>query len=209
MKIKTIRLKKNNDLVPEKEREVKGMIIMLALFGAGMIIGAGLLRNGSSEFTSDFLTMFDTYTEMRTTQKIYITFFNSLAVNIAFILISFVVGFSCIGLPVSGILPILKGLGSGVVSGYLFSHFAMSGIGYYFLTIFPGAIIGNSAMLLACNCSSFMSIDILSIITGKKQADELLIHDYIKKYLIIFALSAVSSIIDAILTKSFSYLFTL
>ena len=208
MKIKTIRIKRSFDIPPERERDVKGMILTLALFAFGMIVGAGLLKSGSSDFIRDFTSVFDLYTEARNSQKIYTVFFHSIAVNTLFLVSAFGFGLSCIGLPVTVLLPVVKGLGMGIVSGYLFSHFAMSGIGYYLLTIFPGAVLTNSALLLACNASSLMSIDILATVTSRKPADTGLVKNYLKKYLILLIVTLTGSLIDAVLTRSFSYLFS-
>ena len=208
MKIKTIRIKRSFDIPPERERDVKGMILTLALFAFGMIVGAGLLKSGSSDFIRDFTSVFDLYTEARNSQKIYTVFFHSIAVNTLFLVSAFGFGLSCIGLPVTVLLPVVKGLGMGIVSGYLFSHFAMSGIGYYLLTIFPGAVLTNSALLLACNASSLMSIDILATVTSRKPADIGLVKNYLKKYLILLIVTLTGSLIDAVLTRSFSYLFS-
>lgn len=208
MKIKTIRIKRSFDIPPERERDVKGMILTLALFAFGMIVGAGLLKSGSSDFIRDFTSVFDLYTEARNSQKIYTVFFHSIAVNTLFLVSAFGFGLSCIGLPVTVLLPVVKGLGMGIVSGYLFSHFAMSGIGYYLLTIFPGAVLTNSALLLACNASSLMSIDILATVTSRRPADTGLVKNYLKKYLILLIVTLIGSVIDAVLTRSFSYLFS-
>lgn len=208
MKIKTIRIRRSFDIPPERERDVKGMILALALFAFGMIVGAGLLKSGSSDFIRDFTSVFDLYTEARNSQKIYTVFFHSIAVNTLFLVSAFGFGLSCIGLPVTVLLPVVKGLGMGIVSGYLFSHFAMSGIGYYLLTIFPGAVLTNSALLLACNASSLMSIDILATVTSRKPADTGLVKNYLKKYLILLIVTLTGSLIDAVLTRSFSYLFS-
>lgn len=206
MTIKTIKFKKINSIKPEQEREVKGIIIALALFASGMIIGAGILKNTSSDI-SNFIQLFDEYIYMRTQQKIYQLLFNSILVNISCVIIANFAGMSCIGIPFAVLLVVTKGLGSGFLAGYLFSEFAMSGIGYYLLTILPGAIIANSALLIACNSACFMSADILATILSKKQADENLIKTYIKKNLIILIISFVASVFDCVLTKAFSYLF--
>lgn len=208
MKIKTIRIKRSYDIPPEKERDVKGMILTLALFAFGMIVGAGLLKSESSDFIRDFVSVFDAYTEARGSQKIYTVFFHSLVVNFLFLVSAFGFGLSCIGLPVTVLLPVIKGLGLGIVSGYLFSHFAMSGIGYYLLTILPGAVLTNSALLLACNGSSLMSMDILATVTSRKTPDGGMIRNYLKKYLILLIVTLIGSVVDAVLTRSFSYLFS-
>lgn len=208
MKIKTIRIKRGYDLPTEKERDVKGIILMLALFAFGMIVGAGLLRSDSSDFIRDFVCVFDAYTDARGSQKIYTVFFHSIAVNFLFLISAFGFGLSCIGLPITVMLPVIKGLGMGIVSGYLFSHFAMSGIGYYLLTIFPGAVLSSSALLLACNSGSFMSMDILATVTGRKTPEAEMIKNYLKQFLILLILTIAGSLVDAILTRSFSYLFS-
>lgn len=208
MKIKAIRLKNNNDIINNKEREVKGMIIILALFAAGVIIGSGLFRNSNSELANELTQVFNTFVSARENQKLYVTFFNSVVVNTVFLIIPFIFGLSCVGLPATAIIAVTKGLGLGIVAGYMFSSFAMSGIGYYLLTILPGAIIANSVLLLGCNCSLFMSADILSIVLSKKQPDANLLSTYIKKYTILLIGTFAASGIDAILTKAFSYLFS-
>ena len=208
MKIKAIRLRKNNELSSEKDREVKGMIIFLALFAAGVIVGAGLFRNGGSETVNELSQIFGTFASARENQKIYVTFLNSLTINLVFLCLPFIFGLGCVGLPVSVIVTVIKGLGLGVIAGYMFSNFAMSGIGYYLLTIFPGAVIADSLLLLACNCSLFMSADILSVMLSKKQAGANMLTDYLKKYVILLAGTLIASAADSILTKAFSYLFT-
>lgn len=208
MKIKAIRLKNNTDIIGNKEREVKGMIIILALFAAGVIVGSGIFRNGNSELSNELAQVFDTFVTARENQKLYVTFFNSAIINTVFLIIPFIFGLSCVGLPVTAIVAVTKGLGLGIVAGYMFSNFAMSGIGYYLLTIFPGAIIANSILLLGCNCSLFMSTDILSVILSKKQPDANMLSTYLKKYLILLIGSFAASAIDGILTKAFSYLFS-
>ena len=209
MKIKAIRIKNNIGFPAEKDREVKGMIIALALFASGMIIGAGILRNGAVDSVSDFNYLFNSYTSSRASQNMLTTFFNSLIVNLMFVFFAFCSGVSCIGLPLSASLPFIRGLGTGMLAGYLYKNYAMSGIGYYLLTIFPGAVIAVSAMLVACNISSFMSADILATVISKKQSDPKELTDYMKKYLFIVLFTIGASAADCILTKAFSYLFLL
>lgn len=209
MKIKAIRIKNNIGFSPEKDREIKGMIIAISLFASGMIIGAGILRSGAVDSISDFSYLFDSYTSARASQNILTTFFNSLIVNLLFVGTAFCSGVSCIGLPLSVSLPVIRGLGTGMLAGYLYKNYAMSGIGYYLLTIFPGAVISVSAMLVACNISSFMSVDILATVISKKQPNSKDFTDYMKKYLFILIVTVGASVADCVLTKAFSYLFLL
>ena len=207
MKIKTINFKKFHNLDYEKEREVKGLIITIALFTASMIIGAGLFRSTSANI-SEFSDIFDNYILTRSDETVLQLFFNSLIINLTFILISFFAGMSCFGFPITVILPVIKGLGYGVISGYLFSQYTMSGIGYYLLTILPGGIIANSTLLFTCNEACFLSADILMIVLEKKQSDKNKIILYTKKIILLITISVFSSFLDSLLVKAFSYLFT-
>lgn len=206
MTIKTIKFKKINSIDPEKEREVKGMIIALALFASGMIIGAGLIKSASAD-AGEFAAIFNNYISMRLEQKTYQLFINSLLINLICILVANFSGMSCIGVPLAVFIPVIKGFGSGFIAGYLFSEFAMNGIGYYLLTILPGGIIANAALLIACNDACFMSADILAIMLAKKQSDEILIKNYLKRNVIILFISVIASVVDSILVKAFAYLF--
>lgn len=206
MTIKAFNFKKINTLKNENDREVKGMIITLALFAAGMIIGAGLLKY-SLNITDDFITIFNEYATMRTKQKAYITFFNSLSVNLLFIFLINFSGLSCIGIPFTVFITLTKSIGIGYFAGYLFSQFSMSGVGYYLLTVLPGAVLSNTALLLAYNSAVFQSADILAIILLKKQSDENLIKNYLKKTAILTIICIIASIIDCVLIKAFSFMF--
>lgn len=59
-------------------------------------------------------------------------FINSLAVNAAFMLAVFVFGLCAVGLPLICVLPVIRGVGIGMLSGYLYSNFALRGLGVRF-----------------------------------------------------------------------------
>ena len=206
MTIKTIKFKSINNSDPEKDREVKGLIIAVSLFTAGMIIGAGLLKNSTFN-NPDFITLFNNFIQIRAEQKVYQLFSNSLIVNILFILIVNFAASSCIGIPLAVVIPVIKGLGTGIVAGYLFSEFTINGIGYYLLTILPGSIICNTAILLACNDACFLSADILATVLAKKQSDANILKNYLKRNIVIIILTISSALVECFAVKAFSYMF--
>ena len=206
MKIKTIKFKKSGIIDTEKDREVKGLIIAVALFAASMIIGAGVFRNESS-FTAEFSEIFSNFILARSNESAPELFFNSLSLNLFFIVIANFVGMSCIGFPVAVSLPVIKGFGYGFVAGYLLSKYSMSGFGYYLLTVLPGGILANAALLIICNDACFLSADILAVVLAKKQVDSNIIVNYIKRVLFLIMLTVGASIIDCLLAKAFGYLF--
>lgn len=205
MTVKAIRIKNRINLTPEKDREVKAMIIMLAVFAATMIIGAG-----SAVFTaekSDLNNIIVYWLTMRTEWNIAQMFINSLVLSLSLLFVIFVSGFSCIGIPVAVSVPILKGIGTGYIAGYLFSYYSAKGIGYYLLSILPSNIISVACLLTACNYSVFLSNDIAACLSGKKTTNDNFIRSYIYKFFILFIFTSFSALADAILAKTFCYFF--
>ncbi len=207
MKIKALNFKKFNSLKYESDREVKGLIITLSVFAAAMIIGAGTLKY-TSENMYEYSDIFNRYITMRSYEKIYTIFLNSVSVNLFFLFLINFAGLSCIGIPFIVLTILIKALGAGFFSGYLFSQFSMSGIGYYLITILPGAVISNAALLFASNNSAFLSADIFSVTLSKKQPDGNIIKNHLKKNIIILILCIIASIIDCVLAKAFEFMFT-
>lgn len=209
MTIKAVRIKKNISLAPENEREVKIMIIILALFSAGMIIGAGIMKNytASEDLAVTFKNIFSVFTQNRAENSAVKIFFNSLSINIIFIAILFFSGLNLLGIPIVISIPIIRGFGYGMLSGYLINTYKMNGLGYYLLTIFPGNVVAVVALLLSCVTAIIMSSDILSVVFNKKQSDKTITVSYLKHYLFYFVSCIVASSIDTILVKIFSYLF--
>lgn len=206
MTIKAFNLKKINNIKSESDREVKGLIITVALFAAAVIIGAGTLKQ-SSVYANEYSDFFCQYLMNRANEKIYTIFFNSISLNLLLLLLINFAGLCCIGIPVLILTVLLKGFGFGFFAGYLFSQFSINGIGYYLITVFPGAVISNTALLIVSNNSVFLSSDILSVSLAKKQADANLIKNYIKQNMIIIAAYIIASIIDCILIKAFGFMF--
>lgn len=209
MKIKTIKFKRKNNFSSEQENEIKNMIIIISLFAAGMIIGAGIMRKGSSsELITNFSSIFDIFASNRNTTGTFQIFLNSLIVNLIFIFAVFFAGLSCIGIPLAVAVPIIKGIGLGMLSGYLFTSYAMNGIGYYLLTVFPAGVLSVTVLLLASCSAGIMSKDLLAIILEKRQPDSSSAVTYIKRYAMFFAGTVIASLVETISIKAFAYLFT-
>ena len=125
-------------------------------------------------------------------------FIYSFIINALLILFAFVNGFNCIGLPLSVVLPAIKGIGLGLISGSMYTA-GSSGVIKYCMTILPGGIFSVLALILACNESAYMSVDILSLILNRREiGDSISIKKYSVKFLIILLTVFISSIIDAI-----------
>lgn len=144
------------------------ILIMMLLFAAGMIIGALSLKKADSYLSGAFSDMFSVYIRSKSSQSLGMNFINSLAVNAAFMLAVFVFGLCAVGLPLICILPIIRGVGIGMLSGYLYSNFALRGLGYCVLVIYPGLILAIFALLLACSAGINSSYEMLLSLSSAK-----------------------------------------
>ena len=185
------------------------ILIMMLLFAAGMIIGAVSLKRADSYLSGAFSDMFSVYIRSKGSQSLGMNFINSLAVNAAFMLAVFVFGLCAVGLPLICILPIIRGVGIGMQSGYLYSNFALRGLGYCVLVIYPGLIPSIFALLLACSAGINSSYEmLLSLSSAKAQRGEGSIKIYCMRFLIICILIVLAAVTDAAASRLFCRLFS-
>jgi hypothetical protein len=185
-------------------REEWKLVTLIALFLSGMIIGSSAVNSINNEVNSRFVTLFSDYITMRSTQSIFDTFTNSLFVNLIYLGISFTAGLCAIGLPLIALSPFAKGVGIGMIAGYLYSSYAMTGAGFCLLIIFPGAIVATAALLFGCNESFVMSHELFNIVQGRAPNNYgNLIKKYSARYGILLILSVAASVIETLLTVTF------
>lgn len=176
-----------------------------AAFAAGMIIGAVSLKRADSYLSGAFSDMFSVYIRSKSSQSLGMNFINSLAVNAAFMLAVFVFGLCAVGLPLICILPIIRGVGIGMLSGYLYSNFALRGLGYCVLVIYPGLTPAIFALLLACSAGINSSYEmLLSLSSAKAQRGEGSIKIYCMRFLIICILIVLAAVTDAAASRLFA-----
>ena len=206
MKIKAINFNRIKIINQMSDREVKGLIVLVAMFTAGIIFGAGMWRtdNLNNQITTNIINEFIV---TRNVSSGFSLFINSLIFNMGFLIIIIMSGCSCIGSLFVFVMPLIRGVGYGIISGYLYSNFFMNGVGYYLLTIFPAAALFNTIILLASNSACFLSLDILAIVTGRKQTDITLLRNTLKTVFIYIFILIATSIIESVTIKAFAYLF--
>lgn len=185
--------------------EHKRTLILSLLFSAGIIIGAFML-NKESLVTDNICE----YIFEKTEQGISDIFINSLLTNGVFFVLEIFLSFSLIGYPLIIWIPFLKGLGLGVVIGYLYSGYGFSGFGYSVLTLLPGAVASTYALIISCNLSCVYSENaFLKAIIGKGQFEKGETKYFLLKQLVYICLCVVSSLIDAVFSNVFLRFFEL
>lgn len=196
MKITTVKyFSKRN---PLSTIDSKSVLMLLFVFAASMIIGAGTAGKtdtGISAQMSDFVTK---SMSLCTASGFIRVFTYSFLINLLLVLTAFLNGFNCIGLPLSVLIPSICGIGMGLIAGTMYST-GTAGIVRYCVTVLPGGVIGVTGILLACNESAYMSVDILSLVMARREINQdISLKKYIIKFILIIIVIFVASVIDSI-----------
>ncbi len=182
-------------------------LIMLSLFAAGMLIGASIIKDNSSAMTVKIIEVFDRYRALRIEQSMFSNFCGSMFTSMLFMVVTFIFGLCAIGTPLVGIVPVIRGLGLGLISGHLYSTCALSGLGYSLLVIYPGSLISVLGLIMCCNESLLMSEDMFLMLLNKPTKNHSAFKMYCARYLIILIISAIAAAVDSICVLAFARFF--
>lgn len=187
-------------------REILMFSILLL---SGLLIGVLVAKNGNESILTQVSRMFDSFYSVRENQSIGASVINSLKVSCAFWLINVLFGLCIIGIPFVTIIPVIRGLGIGLVTGYIYSIYGIKGIGYCFLIIFPGALISFIALIYAVSDSFKMSLYTLSscVNSGALKGGAEKIKIFAVRQIFYLMLFAVSAFTDGIVNKLFAGVF--
>lgn len=187
-------------------REILMFSILLL---SGLLIGVLVAKNGNESILDQVSRMFDSFYSVRENQSIGASVINSLKVSCAFWLINVLFGLCIIGIPFVTVIPVIRGLGIGLVTGYIYSIYGIKGIGYCFLIIFPGALISFIALIYAVSDSFKMSLYTLSscVNSGAPKGGAEKIKIFAVRQIFYLMLFAVSAFIDGIVNKLFAGVF--
>ena len=182
---------------------------LLFLFIGSVAAGVLLIRGLPAELTERISSLVRPFLLRRTSQSFFHTFWYSLLSCLPFVIAAFFLGFSSIGSPFLAAIPVVNGLGIGIVAGYLYSFEALKGVIYCVLMILPSSAISTLALLLMCRESIHLSMCFAKLLfPAQKQQD---IHGelkaFLKRYTFFFAIILLSALVDAVLSSGFSKFF--
>lgn len=196
-----------NGKLIKKALENSRVYFLEVLFSIGIIIGAAAINN-DFEVTEKLSSIIDSLILLKNGQGFIHNFCNSLTICIFLMAVNLFLGFSLIGYPFIIWLPFMRGMGIGMVSGYLYSVYKLSGLGYSVLIIYPGAVVATFSFILACNASCEYSKNAYAkAIKGRGQFEKGETAVYIMKTLILTGIGAASALIDALTAAAFSRFF--
>ena len=182
-------------------------LAILGLYGVGLFLGAKTAANASSGWQEQLLGMLRTQRINRGSQSVWANALGYFGTDLLFLLAAFLLGLCAAGLPLLLLLPVLRGFGMGVLSGWLYVSQGFTGIGYSVLILYPSAVISALIMLSCCKESILMSGDMLMMIGRKLEHTETTPMQYVSRYLRLLLLSVFAALADALCYSMFAGVF--
>lgn len=171
-------------------------VIALTMFSIiGICIGV-LCETINSDVYSTISVLYDDYLLNINNISFLKIFLKCSAYNSIFIMLSMIFGMCAVGNVFLYVVPFIKGLGIGAACAYIYSTYAIKGVLYSAVIIFPAALIQLISIILSCSESVHMSKEILSLIEHKENENaEPDTRLYILRYLVIFGFIFLSGLI--------------
>lgn len=187
----------------------KEILIFSLLLIIGILFGAFIAKRGNDTVLLQVKNMFNTFYSTRENQGIMTSVLNSVKVSGCFWLANLILGFCIIGFPFAAMMPTIRGLGVGLVTGYIYSIYGLQGVGYCFLVIFPGALISFIALIYAVSDSFKMSLCTLSacLNTGTQKGGADRIKIFMIRQIFYFILFIIAAFVDGITNNLFAGIF--
>ncbi len=189
----------------------KNLIIIYLLFLVGLLCGVMVIKNASDAFSQFVGSLVKNFIEQRNTQGFTLVFWNSFLSALPYFLALFLFGVSPAGSAVVPSILFLRGLGIGLICGYLYRFFIIKGIAFSALLIIPAAMLVSFIFILASRESFGFSLILARLVLPSSPAMRLSgdFKLYCFRYLFLAGLLLLASLVDAVLSICFLRFFNL
>lgn len=144
-------------------------IILIILFIIGISLGSFLVKNANAESLIKIKELTESYINLRNSQSILKNFSSLLLTDTIFILFSIVFGLCLLGKPIIWILPVIRGIGIGLISGYIYNIYSVKGLAFCSLFLFLNNTISVLALIISCKESLLTVNELQSYVSGNKE----------------------------------------
>ncbi len=179
------------------------LILLTFIFIVGLILGAACVKN-PSEITLAKINL------KKAAQSILVNFGSYYLSDLIFICIAAVFALCIIGEPIIWLLPLIRGLGIGITTGYLYKSFNTNGMIYSILFVIIPACISVSLLIICCKENILSQKELRKKLKAQGNENS---NQFIKLFalrnLILAAFTAVSSLTASLLVYFFSGKITL
>lgn len=185
------------------------LLIFCFTFILGLLIGSLVVKNSDSTVNNLISETFNTYISNRTGQTFFKTFFYSFTSLLPYLIAAYFLGLSIVGVFFVPFVVLIRGLGIGLISGFLYSVHSLKGIAFTVLLIAPYCLVSTFGLILACRESFGFSLMLLKAASSKSSSVNL--HDdyklYCIRYLVIVVIFIFSAFLDSVMSLAFMRFF--
>lgn len=206
MKINAVISSKKLKLSPLRISD-KSAMVSFAVIAAGIIFGAVLYLFQASLFRSELWNYFIRFSVDFSNKNKSEILSGLIISNLPYVVLMIIFGACALGVPAIFILSFFKSAGLGALICYIYNSYALEGIEYCLLVLFPAKVILLFAMLLLTQSCYTLSKDIyLTVKTNS--SSEIYIEKYIVRSFLICCIFFISSLTEFFSIISFSSLFS-
>lgn len=182
------------------------LIILTVIFICGLFLGAIAVKNTSDTLADRLQILIENFCLVRSQQSIFVNFLSMFGTECIFLLPAMIFGICVVGEPILWLLPLVKGMGIGIISAYLYSNHSLNGMLYFAVILLAPSVFSVAALLLGCKESILMTRDINRIlfVSNEHGGNTEFLKLYILRYIVLFASILLSSGLGAFLTFAFS-----
>jgi len=184
-------------------------LALLGLYAVGLFLGAKTAGGAASGWQARLLELLRAQRLGRAELSAFGSALGYFGTDFLFMLAAFLLGLCAAGLPFVLLLPVLRGMGTGVVSGWLYMTYGLHGVGYSVLVLCPAAVVSLLIMLAYCKESMLMSGDMLLVVSNKQEKMESSLRLYVTRYLVLLLASVLAAALDALCFAMFAGIFEL
>ena len=135
---------------------------------------------------------------------------NSILMHGGALLMTVFLGFSLIGCPLLLLIPFFHGVGLGLVSGYFYAGYKLSGVGYCAAILYPAAIVAAAALLFSARDSWVYSRNAFEkAIRGRGEIAQDETRVFLARQAVYLLMCTLSAGIEAVFSALFAGLFRL
>ena len=191
---------------PVKKNIKPNIILLMTLLLIGVLIGTLAFCNMSQDDFNNFSFITQMFIKNKSEQTFLQSLINSFSTSASLLLICFFLGFSAISQPVEITIPIFRGLGLGASIAYIYITYGIKGFLISLLLIIPNAVISSISIIIAVRESIKMSnmFTFFAISNSCENNMKSCIKLYLLKFLILFVIIGLSSVIDSLLAFIFA-----
>ena len=191
---------------PVKKNIKPNIILLMTLLLIGVLIGTLAFCNMSQDDFNNFSFITQMFIKNKTEQTFLQSLINSFSTSASLLLICFFLGFSAISQPVEITIPIFRGLGLGASIAYIYVTYGIKGFLISLLLIIPNAVISSISIIIAARESIKMSnmFTFFAISNSCENNMKSCIKLYLLKFVILFVIIGLSSVIDSLLAFIFA-----